>query len=104
MRPVLLVVACTLLTAYAEYLWKTGSDSFFSPAVILGFVLFGFGAFLMVLALSKGELSVLYPILSLTFVWGLTFSVIFLGEPIYTGKIIGFVTIIVGVVILGRSR
>ena len=67
------------------------------------------GAVLFTIALRDGELSVLYPVISLTYVWVAILSVPILHENfnLYTwkgaSKIVGIMTIVSGVAVLGRG-
>jgi drug/metabolite transporter (DMT)-like permease len=58
----------------------------------------------MVLALKHAELSVLYPIMSLTYVWLPLISVFWLGEAINAPIIAGIAVITLGVAVLGRGE
>ena len=55
------------------------------------------------LALREGELSMLYPIISLTYVWVTLLSYTVLGERPNAFKIAGIVVIVIGVAVLGRG-
>jgi drug/metabolite transporter (DMT)-like permease len=126
-----MVVAFTLLASIAQVLIKTGANAlnqippgtvanvalgsmnFQISAVILagltsiplicGLVLYGIGAMMMVLALQHGELSVLYPVISLSYVWVAILSVLIFHEHMNLFRLAGISVIILGVAILGRS-
>ena len=126
-----MVVAFTLLASIAQVLIKTGANAlnqippgsvanvafgsmqFPISAVILagltnipligGLALYGIGAVMMVLALQHGELSVLYPVISLSYVWVAILSVLIFHEHMNVFRLAGISVIIVGVAILGRS-
>lgn len=68
-----------------------------------GYCLYGLSTALLVLALRDGELSLLYPVIALTYVWVTILSVVFFQETINVFKAIGITTIVFGVVVLGRS-
>jgi len=101
----------TLLAAAAQMLMKKGMTKpdptlwnyVTSVPLLIGYCLYGLGAALFTLALRDGEFSVLYPIISLTYVWVTLLSVPVLGETINTYKVIGIVTIGAGVAVLGRG-
>ena len=57
----------------------------------------------MILALRHGELSVLYPLISLSYVWVAILSVLIFHETMTPIRIAGILTIIGGVATLGRS-
>ena len=85
----MLVFACTVLGAAAQILMKIGMGHF-EPRVaaivtnsplVTGYVLYGINTLMMVLALREGELSLLYPIIALTYVWVTLLSDSLLHEP-----------------------
>ncbi len=52
------------------------------------------------LGLREGELSVLYPMVALGYIWTMVWSRIFFGEPFSRRKVGGIALILVGVVLL----
>lgn len=112
----LLVFICTIVGAAAQILIKQGAGHLTQPgftgAVIgmftnlplfAGYCLYGINAVLFVLALREGELSLLYPIIALTYVWVSILSVYYFHESMNALKITGLVVIVAGVAILGRG-
>jgi drug/metabolite transporter (DMT)-like permease len=112
--PVLMVFGCTIIGAVAQVFFKLGSallpsrwDASAIPVLlgnaplIAGLSLYGINTILMVLALRKGELSLLYPIISLTYVWVTAISVVLFNEQINLPKLAGLFLIVVGVAVLG---
>lgn len=71
--------------------------------LISGYVLYGINTLMLVLALREGELSMLYPIIALTYVWVTLLSYTLLSEPPNVFKNIGITTIVIGVAVLGRG-
>jgi len=71
--------------------------------LVVGYALYGVNTLLLVLALREGELSLLYPIISLTYVWVTILSYLVLKEPANFYKNLGIATIVVGVAVLGRG-
>jgi multidrug transporter EmrE-like cation transporter len=111
-RSVLLVFSCTILGAAAQLLMKVGM-AHFTPnllgivtnvPLIAGYTLYGINTLMLVLALKDGELSVLYPIIALTFVWVTLLSYGLLHEEPNWLKNIGIATIVSGVAVMGRGR
>jgi multidrug transporter EmrE-like cation transporter len=122
-----MVVGCTVLGAAAQMLIKRGTATL-GPLVdpnagsilaqapdiawaILsnvylfgGLACYGVSTMLLVLALRYGELSVLYPVIALTYVWVSILSVTVLGETLNFYKIVGLILIVVGVAVLGRKE
>src|ERR1051325_10022297 len=54
-----------------------------------------------VLGLKRGELSVLYPMVSLGYIWTLLWSRLFFGEPLTRTKFVGLGLILLGVFFVG---
>lgn len=122
----IMVVGCTVLGAAAQMLIKRGTTmmpplvdpaagSALAQAPMIawkiltnlplfgGLACYGISTILLVLALRYGELSVLYPIIALTYVWVTILSVGFLGESLNAFKFLGLVFIVLGVAVLGRK-
>ena len=57
----------------------------------------------MVVALRHGELSVLYPLISLSYVWVAVLSVLVFGEIMNAYKVAGICAIMAGVAVLGSG-
>jgi undecaprenyl phosphate-alpha-L-ara4N flippase subunit ArnE len=68
-----------------------------------GFVIFGFGAALMILSYRYGELSLLQPINSMSYVYSLFLGYVVFHEAITSFKIIGVIAIMAGVILLVRG-
>ncbi len=106
-----MIVAFTILSAAAQVCLKFGTiylkqhPSFVGLLtnfpLIGGMALYGIGAALMVVALRHGELSVLYPLISLSYVWVAVLSVVVFGEDMNPYKIGGISAIMIGVGVLG---
>ena len=80
-----LVFGCTILGAAAQILMKTGANHTAQAGVmamivnlplLAGYALYGLSTLLLVLALREGELSLLYPVIALTYVWVTVLSVV----------------------------
>ena len=106
-----LVFLCTVLGAAAQILMKVGM-AHFTPTLsgivtnvplVLGYVLYGINTLMLVLALRHGELSMLYPIIALTYVWVTLLSYGVLHEEPNWYKNAGIAVIVVGVAVLGRG-
>ena len=107
----LLVFSCTILGAAAQLLMKIGMSHFVphvaailtNVPLIAGYALYGINTLMLVLALREGELSMLYPIIALTYVWVTLLSYLLLKEPANLFKNVGIATIVIGVAVLGRG-
>ena len=108
-----LVFCCTILGAAAQILLKTGANQLTHPTVfgvltsiplMGGLSLYGLSTVLLVLALRDGELSMLYPVIALTYVWVTLLSFLIFHDRVNPFKLLGIVTIVIGVGILGRGQ
>lgn len=115
-RSLLLVFLCTVSGAAAQILIKEGAVTnahpgflgaivgmLTNPLLFAGYCVYGMNAALMVLALRDGEMSMLYPIIALTYVWVTLLSMWIFHEPMNIFKSIGITVIMAGVGILGRG-
>lgn len=71
--------------------------------LLCGYTLYGMSTVLLVVALKDGELSMLYPIIALTYVWVTALSFLLLHEPVNPFKLTGIITIVIGVAVLGKG-
>ena len=67
----------------------------------LGVALFLLSSYFFVLGVKHGELSVLYPLVALSYIWALLWSRIFFKEPLTRPKFYGLALILVGIVFIG---
>ncbi len=112
MQSVGLVFVCTVLGAAAQILMKNGVNRMDHFSLIqavqnlplmAGYCLYGINTLLLMLALRDGELSMLYPIIALTYVWVTMLSTYFFDEHITLPKIAGIMVIVGGVTVLGKA-
>lgn len=71
--------------------------------LVAGYFLYGLNTVMLVLALKDGELSMLYPIIALTYVWVTLLSYLLLREAPNLYKNLGIGIIVIGVAVLGRG-
>jgi multidrug transporter EmrE-like cation transporter len=111
-QSVMLVFVCTILGAAAQILMKMGSarmehfdvaQVFTNLPLFIGYALYGINTVLLMFALRDGELSKLYPIIALTYVWVTVLSMYFFHEALTFWKGAGIAIIVAGVSVLGRS-
>lgn len=109
----MLVFLCTLFGVAAQFLIKSGSSTLMSASVVemvtnsrifTGYALYGISTVLLTLALRDGELSLLYPVISLTYVWVTIMSFAVFHEQVTVTKIAGIAIICGGVALLGADR
>lgn len=104
-----LVILGTLIGAFGPILLKKGSNKFnrnifkqfTNYYMILGFLLYGISTIIFIPALRGGELSVLYPLVALAYVWVCLLSIKFLNEKMNVLKWIGILLIIFGASFIG---
>lgn len=113
----MLVFCCTLFGGVAQYLFKISTrqhallpitDGRVNWMALLtnyplwiGLACYGVFTLLITVALRDGELSTLYPVISLTYIWVIFISVLLLHEPLTAWKIVGVGLICSGVGLLG---
>jgi len=113
---VAIVFLQTLLGAIAQILLKNGTlqqkgDGMADIVIAIssnshmfaGYALYGVSALLMIAALKYGELSILYPIIAMTYVWVTILSVLIYAETVSLLKFVGLASIVTGVAVLGLS-
>ena len=69
--------------------------------LLFGGVAYLISVIIYLYSLNKGELSVIYPLVSTTYIWTTLFSIKYLNEKINIWKIMGIVVIILGVIFIG---
>lgn len=74
-----------------------------TPALFAGYSLYGISTVLLVLALRHGQLSLLYPVFAMNYVWVTILSVVIFHESMNPYKLAGIVTIVGGIAILGKG-
>lgn len=109
---ILLVFCCTFIGAAAQVFLKFGAAAVARPTpiqllfnlpLLLGYSLYGVSTGLFVLALRRGQLSVVYPVISLTYVWVALLSIIIFQESMNLFKAVGLAVVVAGVAVLGRD-
>ena len=115
-RSLILVFCCTILGAAAQMFIKSGANHlsqpgflgavvgmFTNPALFTGYALYGCNTLLLAIALKDSELSLLYPVIALTYVWVSILSVTLLHETMNGMKLAGITAIVFGIGILGKG-
>ena len=109
-----LALFCVLLSSAAQIAMKRGmgapsaaadvgstyAQALTSPLVWLGLMLYGASALLWLWVLSRLDVSLAYPLVSLGFVVTLALGVLWLGEPFSWLRVAGCTLIVVGVSLL----
>lgn len=106
---VFLVLSATLLTSTGQLFYKLGIGSLSLASLmnnyllLLGLFLYIIAMFLILIALKYGELSVLYPVIAMSYVWVALLSIFFLGEPMSFFKWSGVFAIVAGIALIGAG-
>jgi drug/metabolite transporter (DMT)-like permease len=108
---IFLVTVCTLMTAFGQLLMRFGARGaqhnifilITNPFILGGYALFFIGSIFMLYALKQNELSLMYPFVSLGFVWVAIFSLVFLGERLVFMQWIALLVIIFGVSLVAKG-
>lgn len=108
-----MMFGCTLLGAAGQVLMKMGANTLgastspitmvLTPAVFFGYTLYALMTVLFVFALRNEQLSILYPIIALTYVWVAGLSAVFFKESLSAMRLAGVLVIVLGVTVLGRD-
>ena len=105
------MVLCTFFTAIGQIFFKFSTFSLSLSIkgilsnywLIVGLFFYFIGALLLVIALKQGELSIVYPLVSLSFVWITLIMPLVSNEIITIQKLSGVSVIFFGVILLGRG-
>lgn len=111
LKSVFLVLVCTFLGAVAQVLFKFGSNKLLHDGIqgiitnywiYSGYFCYFLSSILLIIALKNGELSVLYPIIAMTYIWvSLLSPMFFQTDDFSILKFIGLFFIFFGVTSIG---
>lgn len=105
---IVLVLAASLVGSVGAAFLKSGAERLHRDLASLlgnwrlamGVVVFVLSSLLYLKGIKHGELTVLYPMVSLGYVWTLLWSRLFFGEPLTREKFAGLGLILLGIVML----
>ena len=107
-RSMLMVFGASVIGSFGMAFLKMGAArltksiwSFLNGKLVLGVALFLASSVLYAAGIKGGQLSVLYPMVSLGYVWGLVWAKIFFNEPLTKQKFAGLGLILLGVFFVG---
>lgn len=106
---VVLVIIATFVGAFGALALKYGANkltrknkwTFLNARLLLGVFLYGLSSIFFLIGLKNGELSVLYPLTSLSYIWISLLSIKLLKEKMNFYKWLGITAILVGVTLIG---
>lgn len=90
----------SLFVCIGQLLWKLSAEGL-SLYLILGFLCYGTGAIFMLVAYRYGSLSVLHPMLSMSYVFSTVLGIAILGEAVGPKRIFAVALILLGVIFIG---
>lgn len=107
-----LVLVGSFIGSFGAVFLKASSGSLkrtFSSFLLNWKLMAGIGFYLLssvffVMGLKHGQLTILYPLVSLGYVWTFLWSRIFFKEPFTRSKIAGLATILLGIVLLNLGN
>lgn len=112
-RAVIIVAVSTIVGAIAQLLMKLGADyTHAHPGLmglitdvplIAGYALYGLMTVMIIVAYKDGELSILYPVISLSYVWVTALSYFVFHDTLNPLKLTGLAFIMSGVAVIGRG-
>lgn len=105
----LLVLTASFIGSFGAVFLKAGSGKlqfglrylFLNYRLAAGVALFVGSSYFFVLGVRHGELSVLYPLVSLGYVWTMLWARLFFGEPFTRSKMAGLFLILIGIACIG---
>jgi drug/metabolite transporter (DMT)-like permease len=109
---ILLVLFASFVGSFGAVFLKWGAGRisrnlktlFLNWRLAAGVALYLLSTVFYLMALRKGELSLLFPMVSLGYVWTLLWSKLFFGEPFSRRKLAGLALIFAGLVVLNLGR
>ena len=91
------------LTAGASALWRTGLQLSLHPGILGGLACYVLSVVVWIVALSRVDVSMAYPMLSVGYVVNALLAWWLFGEAVSLQRWLGIAVIIVGVVLVARS-
>ena len=118
MNVIIIILIGIIFASLGQIFWKIGMNSmgpitnyspstiitiFLNPYILSGLAMYGLGTIFWLIALSKKDLSFVYPFIALTFIIVLTLSNVILKENIGVYRIIGTFIIILGLILIMKT-
>ena len=83
---------------------RDGIMQIINPSLAAGVAMYLLSTCFFIAGLQKGELSVLFPLVSLGYVWTMLWARIFFKEPFTRYKLAGLLLILIGVSFIGLGN
>jgi len=100
---VVLKIGMNSMGSITNYTPSTIIATFLNPYILSGLAMYGLAAIFWLIALSKRDLSFVYPFIALTFIIVLILSNVILKESIGIYRIIGTFIIILGLIVIMKT-
>ena len=112
LRSMMLVLAASVVGSFGAVFLKKGSanvvghsvTSFINPSLAFGVILYLMSSVFYGFGIKGGQLSVLYPMVSLGYICTFIWSRLFFGETMTRAKICGMTLILAGIVLLNLGH
>lgn len=109
---ILLILTSSLIGSFGAVFLKLGAEHMkgsFGSFVKNYWLAIGVGLYLLssvffVMGVAQGELTILYPMVSLGYIWTIVWARLFFREPFTMSKIAGLVMIIFGVALINLGN
>lgn len=118
MNVIIIILIGIIFASVGQIFWKIGMNNFghitnyapstlitifFNPYILSGLAMYGLSTVFWLIALSKKDLSFVYPFIGLTFIIVLILSNVILKESIGIYRIIGTFIIILGLMFIMKT-
>ncbi|BCJ93388.1 membrane protein [Anaerocolumna cellulosilytica] len=100
---IVIIILSSFSTCIGQLMWKLSTDNDTLWLYLIGFVFYGLGALLMIIAFKFGELSILHPMMSIGYILSIFIGATILHEAITWNRILGIGVIVLGMFFLGHS-
>lgn len=99
-KGIFLMLLSSICVCIGQLLWKMSNTNGLG-FLLVGFVFYGLGALIMIIAYKFGSLSVLQPMLSFNYIFSVFLAKTVLNEKITLMKVIGVIIVMIGVLLIG---
>lgn len=97
------MLLCAVCLCLGQFVWKI-MPNYNLFYILSGFAIYAAGALSMIFAYRYGELSVLQPINSMSYVFSTLMAMLILHEQVTIINIVGIILIISGVIVIGANN